>query len=109
VEENGEKWRRLKITFPEDIVSHNRMAISYFGEDGLLRRHDYTVDVLGGATGANYASDYKNVDGIIFPNTRRIYAYDSAQKKVPEPLLVAIDMGKITFTQQPDTLLRAAG
>jgi hypothetical protein len=108
-EENGEKWRRLKITFPEDIVSHNRMAISYFGEDGLLRRHDYTVDVLGGATGANYASDYKNVDGIIFPNTRRIYAYDSAQKKVPEPLLVAIDMGKITFTQQPDTLLRAAG
>jgi hypothetical protein len=25
-----------------------------------MRRHDYTVDILGGATGANYALDYKS-------------------------------------------------
>ena len=24
-----------------------------FGPDGLLRRHDYKVDILGGATGLN--------------------------------------------------------
>ena len=97
-EENGERWRRLKVTFPENIVSHNREAISYFGEDGLLRRHDYTVDILGGATGANYASNYRTVDGIVVPTARRIYAYDGTQNKVPDPLLVAIDMGEIAFS-----------
>jgi hypothetical protein len=52
-----EEWRRLKVTFPDSVKSHTREQIS-FGPDGLLRRHDYTVDILGGATGLNYASDY---------------------------------------------------
>lgn len=96
-EENGETWRRLKVTFPDDISSHSAEQISFFGPDGLLRRHDYTVDILGGATGANYASNYRNVDGIIVPATRRVYAYEGDHVMVKEPLLVAIDMGKITF------------
>jgi len=32
-----------------------------------LRRHDYTVDILGGATGLNHASDYRDVDDILQP------------------------------------------
>ncbi len=35
--------------------------IPRFGPDGLLRRHDSTVDILGGATGLNDATDYRNV------------------------------------------------
>lgn len=93
---NGEQWRRLKITFPDSIKSHTREQISCFGPDGLLRRHDYTVDILGGATGLNYASDYRDVDGIIIPTKRRIYAYEGDYQLVPEPLLVQIDMGEIT-------------
>jgi hypothetical protein len=95
--ENGEVWRRLKVTFPESIASHNREQISYFGEDGLLRRHDYTVDVMAGARGANYASDYRSVNGIIVPMKRRVYAYDEARQKVEEPLLVTIDFRNIDF------------
>jgi hypothetical protein len=98
-QENGEQWRRLKVTYPENIVSHNREAISYFGEDGLLRRHDYTVDILGGGSGANYASNYRNIDGIVVPTTRRIYGRDAAEHKVPEPVLVAIDMSEVAFTK----------
>jgi hypothetical protein len=64
----------------------------------LLRRHDYTVDILGGATGLNYASDYRDVDGIIVPAKRRVYAYEDDYQIVKEPLLVAIDMGEITLT-----------
>ena len=45
-EEDGETWRRLKVIFPGDIASHTREQTSYFGSDGLLRRHDYAVDVL---------------------------------------------------------------
>ena len=32
------------------------------------------------------------------PTTRRIYAYDDAMHKVPEPLLVAVDFGALTFS-----------
>jgi hypothetical protein len=62
----------------------------------LLRRHDYTVDILGGATGLNYASDYRDVSGIVIPTKRRIYAYEGDYKPVWDPLLVRIDMGEIT-------------
>jgi hypothetical protein len=30
-----------------------------------MRRHDYAVDVLGGATGAHYIHDYHQVSGIM--------------------------------------------
>jgi hypothetical protein len=93
----GETWRRLKVTFPDNVKSHAKEQISCFGPDGLLRRHDYTVDILGGATGLNYASDYRNVDGIIVPTKRRVYAYQGDYELVKEPLLVAIDMGEITL------------
>ena len=96
IQVNGETWRRLKIIFPNRIKSHTREQISCFGPDGLIRRHDYTVDILGGATGLNYASDYRDVEGIIFPTRRRIYAYEGDYQLVPEPLLVSIDMGEIT-------------
>jgi hypothetical protein len=92
----GETWRRLKVTFPDNVKSHTREQISCFGPDGLLRRHDYTVDILGGATGLNYATDYRNVDGIIFPTQRRVYAYEGDYQIVKEPLLVAIDIAEIT-------------
>jgi hypothetical protein len=61
-------------------------------------RHDYTVDILGSATRANYTTNYKDFQGIKMPTTRRIYAYDEAMQKVPEPLLVAIDFGELTFS-----------
>jgi hypothetical protein len=95
--ENGEVWRRLKVTFPESVASHSREQVSYFGEDGLLRRHDYTVDVMGGARGANYASNYRNVRGVMVPMSRRVYAYDDTRQKVDEPLLVSIDFRQIDF------------
>ena len=95
--ENGEQWRRLKVTFPASIDTHSREQVSYFGPDGLLRRHDYTVDVMGGATGANYASNYRDFDGLIVPATRRVFAHDAGGRKIDEPLLVAIDVGTVSF------------
>jgi hypothetical protein len=98
--EDGEIWRPLKVTFPDSVASHTREQVSYFGEDGLLRRHQYTVDVLDGARGVNYASDYRDVDGIMIPTKRRVYAYDDQKNKIPAPLLVAIDFGEIAFMER---------
>jgi hypothetical protein len=97
IQAENETWRRLKVIFPDCVKSHTREQISCFGPDGLLRRHDYTVDILGGATGLNYASDYRDVDGIIFPTKRRIYAWEGDYQLVKEPLLVGIDMSEITL------------
>jgi hypothetical protein len=44
-----------------------------------------------------YATDYRDVDGIIIPTTRRGYAWQGEYQLVSEPLLVAIDMGEITI------------
>jgi hypothetical protein len=96
-EEDDEQWRVLKVTFPDSIAGHTRNQISYFGPDGLLRRHEYTVDVLGNAPGLNYASDYRATNGVVVPHKRRVFAYDSEKRKVAEPLLVAIDIHEIEF------------
>ena len=88
---------RVAVTFPDEYAAHTRTQYSYFGEDGLLKRHLYTVDVLGGAQGANYASEYRVVDGITVPIQRRVFAYDDARQKVPEPVLVSIDLSEIHF------------
>ena len=98
IEVDGEVWRRLQVTFPDHIKSHTRTQISCFGPDGLLRRHDYTVDILGGATGLNYASEYRDVSGIVIPTKRRIYAFEGDYQPVWDPLLVSIDMGEITLS-----------
>ena len=93
--EDGETWRRLKVTFPPSIASHSRVQVTHFGPDGLMRRHDYSVDVMGGATGANYTSDYRDFQGIKVPTKRRVYAYDENMRKVPEPTLVTIDIDSV--------------
>lgn len=98
IQADGETWRRLKVTFPEEVKSHSREQIFCIGPDGLLRRHDYTVDILGGATGLNYASEYRDVDGIVFPTKRRVYGYEGDYQLVPEPLLVGVDIGEITLS-----------
>jgi hypothetical protein len=95
IEVDGERWRRLKVIFPDYIKSHTQTQFSCFGPDGLLRRHDYTVDILGGATGLNYAYDYREVEGLQFFTKRRVYAYEDDYVLVPEPLLVNIDVSHI--------------
>ena len=96
--DDGDEWRRLKVSLPATIASHSREQITYFGSDGLMRRHDYTVDVMGGAPGANYSTDYKELQGIMMPMTRRVYAYDAKGSKVAEPLLVSIDIADMAFS-----------
>jgi hypothetical protein len=96
--EDGEDWRRLRVAFPDEIASHTREQLFYFGPDGLLRRHDYAVDILGGTAGANYALDYRDVNGIIVPTTRRIYGCEADHEVVREPVLVAIDVGEMAFS-----------
>jgi short-subunit dehydrogenase involved in D-alanine esterification of teichoic acids len=58
-----------------------------------------TVLITGANRGIGRAlveePEYRDVDGIIIPATRRAYAWQGDYQLVPEPLLVTIDIGKI--------------
>ena len=93
--ENGETWQRLRATFPSWIVSHSTEQIFYFGPDGLLRRHDYTVDVIANATTAHYTAAYCDSGGIIFPTRRRALLRRTDGTSAAQPVLVSIDLDQI--------------
>lgn len=70
-QENGETWRRLRVEFGEHVITHNSVQTLHFGaEDFLLRRHDYSPDLLGNPLTAHYTTDYRTFDGFAFPTRR---------------------------------------
>jgi hypothetical protein len=91
---NGEQWRSLKVTFPDSIAGHTRNQISYLGSDGLLRSTNIPLMFLAMLR-----------DSTTPPITERrtdLWCHISAdiclrQRKVAEPLLVAIDIHEIEF------------
>jgi hypothetical protein len=72
-EENGETWRRLHIRFPASIATHSTKQTLYFDGQGLLKRHDYDVDVSGGTQAAHYAGEYLEAGGIMFPTRHAMF------------------------------------
>jgi hypothetical protein len=95
--ENGETWRRLRVSFRLDIASHAREQVTYFGPDGLMRRHDYAVDILGGAVDVHYIQNYRKVGGIMLPTRRRVYPLGADNHRIPEPVLIGIDISEVTI------------
>jgi hypothetical protein len=91
-EEEGEIWRRLKVTFPAWIHSHSREQIFYFNAAGILCRHDYSVDIMGGTASANYASEPKSFGGLIVPTKRRVYSIAADNRPVRDRVAVSIDI-----------------
>jgi hypothetical protein len=96
-QEQEETWRRLKVRFPAHIASHSTEQTLYFGRDGLLRRHDYDVEIMGGTPIVHYTSQYKDVAGIKIPTQRRAFIRQPDKKPVPGLLSVSIDLSDIRF------------
>lgn len=96
-EENGERWRRLQVTWPYSYTSLNRVLTVYVGDDGLIRREDYDVDVLAGSPGAHYMSGYTEVVGIMLPTGHRIVPRTPDNQALSEPLLISIELSEISF------------
>ena len=96
--ENGEQWRRLRVTWPGNLASLSAELTIYVGDDGLIRREDYDVDIMAGSAGAHYMSGYTQVAGIMLPTRHRILPRTPAGQALTEPLLISIDLSDITFT-----------
>ena len=59
--EDGQQFRRLQVTFPKNIATHGAIQIFYIDQRGLIRRHDYNVEVFGVSPAAHYLFDYIDV------------------------------------------------
>ena len=93
--ESGETWQRLNVTFPANIATHSTVQTLYVDDSGLLKRHDYDVEIAGNTPGAHYIDGYKEVQGLMFPTERRIFPRQPDGKSMPEPLVVSIDLSDI--------------
>jgi len=95
--EGEQRWRRLRVHFPESVDTHNAVQDFYFGEDFLLRRHDYCVDVSGSLPAAQYVHDYIEANGLRMPGKRRAYRRDERGRAIEEQLLVSIDIADLQY------------
>lgn len=71
--ERGETWRRLEVTFPRSIASHEQTQIYYFdAATGLQRRLDYAVDINGRPPVSQYQFEHRFFNGFPIPSERRV-------------------------------------
>jgi hypothetical protein len=86
----------LAVTFPEHVHTHSREQVFYVdAKDGLIRRHDYTAEPIGGwAKAAHYCLAHRSFDGLVLPTRRRVYPRKANNHRRVGPLLVWIDVAQ---------------
>jgi hypothetical protein len=65
----------LTVRFPASVHTHCPVQTFHFDASGLIVRHDYTADIVGGfARGSHFWRRYVEVDGIAIATHRRVVA-----------------------------------
>jgi hypothetical protein len=99
LETDSGPWRRLDVRFPEDIPTHSRDQCFYFDAQGLLRRHDYTPEVVASfANAAHMVSGHREVDGLVFGTHRQVFPKAPGGRPLPGPTVVWIDLDSISVS-----------
>ncbi|KAH8822048.1 hypothetical protein F5884DRAFT_868352 [Xylogone sp. PMI_703] len=70
--ENGEIWRVLQVTFPDNFATHTKVQQLYFDEKYRLRRMDYRVDISTNKPVSHFCYDHQVCDKIIIPTFRLV-------------------------------------
>ena len=100
-EESGEKWRRLRLTFPSHIATHASVQDLFVDDNGLIVRHGYPVDIIPAPVAAHYLCGYVDFDGIMFPTQRKVVPLDADSRPGPlddpEGLLIGIELSGYTL------------
>ena len=96
-QESSATWRVLRAYFPGSIETHNAIQDFFFGEDLMLRRHDYSVNIAGGFLAAQLTSEFVTANGIRLPTRRRAYTRGPDRKPIMEMLMVSIDISDVRF------------
>jgi hypothetical protein len=95
--EGEETWRVLRAYFSGSIETHSLIQDFFFGEDLMLRRHDYNVNIAGGFGASQLTSEYVVANGIRLPTKRRAYTRGPDRRPIREMLMVSIDISEVRF------------
>ena len=79
-------------------MAHCRQQTYYFDDAGLLRRLDYSVDILGGGPAVHYPSEYREFGGVMVPTQRLVYVRNPDGSPQLESTSIAIDFTDVTFS-----------
>jgi hypothetical protein len=96
---DGGTLRGLRADFSAVIHTHCPTQRFYFDDEGLLRRHDYQVDVAGGTLAAHFVSDYVEVQGLRFPTRRRVFMRSGDGTLAMDRVLVSVDLSDFELTR----------
>jgi hypothetical protein len=93
-EEDGQRWRRLRVLFPDHIPTHCKEQVYYINEKGLIQRHDYIPEsVKLQAPAAQYLWDHKAFSGITLATRRRVVRREQDGKSAMSgPTLVWLEI-----------------
>jgi hypothetical protein len=87
---------RLQVTFPADVPTHSRQQVFYFDDQRLLRRLDYTPEIVGGwAHAAHLCDEYRTFDRLKAPTRRHVLPLLVGLRPLPGPTLVKIEVHDI--------------
>jgi len=95
--QGNETWRRLKVVFPPDIVTHCREQVFYFSEDGLQRRADFQTIDTGKEQITYFSSAHQPFSGIVLATLRRALKLGSDGIAVARPAFVDIEIFDARF------------
>ena len=95
---DGRTLRGLRAQFASTIHTHSPEQSLYFDDEGLLRRHDYQVDVAGGTRAAHLISDYVELQGLRFPTRRRVFVRNEHGTFQSEKALVSADLSDVQLS-----------
>ncbi|MFI5613565.1 hypothetical protein [Amycolatopsis sp. NPDC051903] len=103
-ETDGPGWRRLRVTFPEDIATHSAEQVFHYDERGLQRRVDYAPYVLGSRPAAHHTEAHREVSGLVLPTHRYVLPVKDGVPQ-PEPIFV-LDFTDVTVDEadQPQSV-----
>ncbi len=88
--------RRVQVDFPPDIPAHCARQTLWFDEKRLLRRIDYTAEVVGGwARAAHLCDGYKNFQGLMAPTRRKVLPRAWGRSLMPGPKLVVLEVHEL--------------
>jgi len=91
------QFTRLHVTFPADVPTHSREQVFYFDDQRLLRRLDYTAEVVGGwARAAHLCDEYRTFDRLKAPTSRHVLPLLFGHTPLPGPILVALEVHNIS-------------
>lgn len=102
--QNNETWQRLEVVFPKSFPTHCEKQTFHINDQGYIRRHDYTAEVIGGyAVAAHYCDNHQNVGGLVFPTRRRVYPRRTDGSSASFPTLIWIDIDAVTLLPETES------